>query len=221
MAYGQLEASRYESEAEHQLVEGEAELWQSALAKFGIGMAGQRVLDVGAGTGLFSRLVAERGCHVTALEPSLAMIEEGRARCAAVAASGHRVAFVHGDTLDGAAFPAHGFDWIVSRQTLCHLTSVDEVVANWRRWLRPGGGLFLTDGFWPREAWSHDELCAQPFAAVKDLSDLCLWLANASFEIDCAEEMMELNALRERRFDKSCRRYLLVAYAKPGDAVRR
>lgn len=221
MAYGQVEASRYESEAEHQLVEGEAELWHSALARFAIGTVGQKVLDVGAGTGLFSRLVAEHGCHVTALEPSPAMIEVGRLRCAEAAAGGHRVTFVHGDTLNGAAFPTQEFDWIVSRQTLCHLASVDEIAANWRRWLRPGGGLFLSDGFWSRDGWSQDELRAQPFAAVKDLSALCLWLTNAGFEIACAGEMTELNALRERRLDQSCRRYLLVAYATPGDSVRR
>ncbi|WP_197679995.1 class I SAM-dependent methyltransferase [Microlunatus soli] len=39
---------------------------------------GRRVLDAGAGQGYFSRLLAEHGADVVALEPAAALIEQAR-----------------------------------------------------------------------------------------------------------------------------------------------
>jgi len=44
-------------------------------------LAGDRVLDVGCGTGLLSRKLAARGLRVVALDPSQAMVDVCRAKC--------------------------------------------------------------------------------------------------------------------------------------------
>ena len=48
------------------------------LAKFGIGGAGQRLLDVGTGAGALARGFARAGCRVTGLDPSAALTLEAR-----------------------------------------------------------------------------------------------------------------------------------------------
>jgi len=48
------------------------------LRGFGVGLARQRVLDLGTGTGTLARGFALRGCQVTGLDPSPALIAEAR-----------------------------------------------------------------------------------------------------------------------------------------------
>lgn len=48
------------------------------IATFGIGVAGQRVLDLGTGTGTLARGFALRGCQVTGLDPSISLTEEAK-----------------------------------------------------------------------------------------------------------------------------------------------
>ncbi|MCB1435289.1 MAG: class I SAM-dependent methyltransferase, partial [Alphaproteobacteria bacterium] len=61
--------------------------------RFCLGMArdGQRVLDLGCGTGLLAAALAER-CRVTGVDPAAAMLDVARQR-----AGGDRVTWVEGD----------------------------------------------------------------------------------------------------------------------------
>jgi SAM-dependent methyltransferase len=48
------------------------------LARFGVGLPGQRILDLGTGTGTLARGFARRGCQVTGLDPSAPLTEEAK-----------------------------------------------------------------------------------------------------------------------------------------------
>ncbi len=48
----------------------------SRLENMGIGLNGQRVADLGTGTGVLARGFARRGCVVTGLDPAAAMLDD-------------------------------------------------------------------------------------------------------------------------------------------------
>ena len=48
------------------------------ISAFGIGEVGQRVLDLGTGTGTLARGFSRRGCEVTALDPAPALLEQAK-----------------------------------------------------------------------------------------------------------------------------------------------
>ena len=62
------------------------------LAARGVGVAGQRVVDLGTGTGTLARGFARRGCEVTGIDPAAEMLEQARALDERVGVrSGYRV----------------------------------------------------------------------------------------------------------------------------------
>lgn len=75
---------------------------------------GERVLEVGAGTGKATRAMAERGWHVTCLEPSAEMreqLEVLRASQPAVTASGHFLETFPGGEPFALAVAAQSWHW--------------------------------------------------------------------------------------------------------------
>lgn len=48
------------------------------LCEYGIGLPGQKIVDLGTGTGTLARGLAARGSHVIGLDPSPAMLEQAR-----------------------------------------------------------------------------------------------------------------------------------------------
>ena len=53
---------------------GFPEAFFDRLRAFGIGRTGQRVLDLGTGTGTVARGLARRGCRVTGIDPALPLM---------------------------------------------------------------------------------------------------------------------------------------------------
>lgn len=100
-------------------------------------MAGGSVADIGAGTGIFSRLLLERGSRVWALEPNREMRE------AAVEALGGQTGFT---PLPGSAeetgLPDASVDHIVCAQSF-HWFDRTAAQAEFRRILKPGGRVAL------------------------------------------------------------------------------
>ncbi|MFD5316994.1 class I SAM-dependent methyltransferase [Streptomyces sp. NPDC127098] len=97
-------------------------------------LAGARVLDVGAGTGLGTRPMLRRGATVTAAEPGPGMAGQLRARLPAV-----RLVRADGNALP---FTAGAFDLVTYAQAF-HWTDPTRAVPEARRVLRPGGALAL------------------------------------------------------------------------------
>jgi SAM-dependent methyltransferase len=100
-----------------------------------------RVLDVGAGTGSLSLLLARLGYEVTALDLSPGMVERLRSRADD---EGLDIKVVVGDASSPPQLP---FDAVVERLVLWTLPHPAASVAAWRR-AAPGGRLVCFEGVW-------------------------------------------------------------------------
>jgi SAM-dependent methyltransferase len=104
-----------------------------------LGARMDHVLDLGCGTGRFSRLLAERANLVTGIDVSANMIEAARRQSAGSA----RMRFVHADALQWD-WPDEQFEAIVSIATLHHLP-LGEILPKIKSALRPGGVFAMLD----------------------------------------------------------------------------
>jgi SAM-dependent methyltransferase len=110
------------------------------LAGFGV-PAGGAVLDLAAGTGKLTRLLAARVAHVVAVEPSEGMLAVLRDRLPGVdARAGTAEAIPLGDDAVDAVFVGEAFHWFGTPAVCREIARV----------LRPRGGLAL---LWNRDAW--------------------------------------------------------------------
>ncbi|HEX8205992.1 MAG TPA: methyltransferase domain-containing protein [Solirubrobacteraceae bacterium] len=107
---------------------------------------GERVLDVGCGTGFYvAELLEDVGPDgaVTGVDPSAPMLTVARERCAGAP----NVTFAEGAA---TALPVEdaSFDAAVSVQVLEYVEDVDAALRELRRVLRPGGRLVVWDVDW-------------------------------------------------------------------------
>ena len=104
---------------------------------------GELALDLGTGTGTVARGLALRGCAVTALDPSEALLAQA---AELDRAAGVQVRQVRSRVEDADFAPA-SFDLIVAGQCW-HWFDRPRVAALTRRWLRPGGRLVIAHFDW-------------------------------------------------------------------------
>lgn len=103
---------------------------------------GDRILDVGAGTGAYSFHFGSRGCRVTAVELADSNVRAFRQRLKAE----DPVELIQGNALDLSRFPDGSFDAVLVFGPLYHLHSREDqlrCVAEARRVCAPGGTLFF------------------------------------------------------------------------------
>jgi SAM-dependent methyltransferase len=93
--------------------------------------------DVGAGTGIFARLLADRGVRTAAVEPNAAMRD---------AAAPHPHVVWHDGTAEATGLPAGAHDLVAVAQAF-HWFRVPETASELHRVLRPGGRLAIV--------WNH------------------------------------------------------------------
>lgn len=98
------------------------------------------ILEIGAGTGLMFRHY-QPGARVTAVEVDASFVEKARAEAGAAAA----VIDVRDGDARKLALPDASFDAVVIALVLCSVRGADQVLAEARRVLRPGGQLRLIE----------------------------------------------------------------------------
>ncbi|MEV0409414.1 class I SAM-dependent methyltransferase [Streptomyces sp. NPDC050448] len=126
------------------------ELFDALEVLAGRGLRGARVADVGAGTGIATRLLQARGADVVAVEPGEGMAAEFRR-------ANPGIPLVRGDG-DRLPLATAGFDFLTYAQAW-HWTDPARSVPEARRVLRPGGALAL---------WWNDMDSAVPWIAEQD-----------------------------------------------------
>ncbi|MCW1927521.1 class I SAM-dependent methyltransferase [Bhargavaea beijingensis] len=106
----------------------------------GINFRGRSVADLGAGTGVLSRMLQEQGAVVTGVEPSAELIREAKLidqEC------GMDVDYVNRYAED-TGLPGHSFDAVTALRAW-HWFDGPTVLKEAKRILRPGGDLLIMD----------------------------------------------------------------------------
>jgi 2-polyprenyl-6-hydroxyphenyl methylase/3-demethylubiquinone-9 3-methyltransferase len=100
---------------------------------------GLEVLDLGCGGGFMSEALAQRGAHVTGIDPSVASLEAARKH-----AQSQDLEIVYREGV-GESIPldAHSMDRVVCVDVLEHVQDVDKVLVEIHRVLRPHGIFFF------------------------------------------------------------------------------
>lgn len=126
--------------AHGRLTRTEADAWKAVLAAH-LPPLPATVLEVGAGTGVMSLLIAELGYQLTATDISRAMLQEARRK------AGQRGLSITFEIADAEVLPFKDgqFEAVFGRHILWTLPHPQRAVAEWRRVLKPNGSLVLVD----------------------------------------------------------------------------
>jgi 2-polyprenyl-6-hydroxyphenyl methylase / 3-demethylubiquinone-9 3-methyltransferase len=108
--------------------------------RFGAGIAGLRVLDIGCGGGFLAEEFASRGGQVTGVDPSPVSLSAAREHAAG---RGLRIDYRVG-TGEDLPLPGAAFDVACCCDVLEHVSDLDQVISETARILKPGG-LYLFD----------------------------------------------------------------------------
>lgn len=98
-----------------------------------------RVLDVGCGGGLLSEQFAGLGCQVTGIDQSVPSLDAAKARANTMDL---QIEYLQGNA-ELLPFPDQSFDVVCCCDVLEHLDSVDVVIQELSRVLKPGGLFFF------------------------------------------------------------------------------
>lgn len=109
------------------------------LRELGVGIGGQRILDLGTGTGVLAREFARAGCRAVGVDTSVAQVEMAREL-----ARGERltVEFLAAPAED-TGLPSRSFDAVTANQCWLYFDR-DRAVAEVRRLLVPAGVLVVS-----------------------------------------------------------------------------
>lgn len=116
---------------------------------------GDRVIDLGCGTGQLSLPLAERGARVLAIDVSAEMARRLHDNALGRSLAGLDVLAT---PIENLSLPAQSVDLIVTSYALHHLRDADKdrLVAAAYHWLRPGGRLIIADMMFGRGGTSQD-----------------------------------------------------------------
>jgi ubiquinone biosynthesis O-methyltransferase len=111
-------------------------------------LMGKRVLDIGCGTGLYSIRFANKGAHVSAVDPSKKMLDIAQEK------TNHSIVPIHFivSAAENLPFQDHSFDLIAAISSLEFVSDIDQSLREIHRVLKPGGrvvfGVLNQESLW-------------------------------------------------------------------------
>jgi ubiquinone/menaquinone biosynthesis C-methylase UbiE len=144
--------------------------------------AGERVLDVGCGSGVVTRAIARRvgpAGAVVGADPSAAFLEIAK-QYAARDAGGAAIEWRLADCRE-LPFPDGSFDVVLAATVLAHVPGAERAVGEMARVTRPGGRLAIFDFDGDSFVFSHPDrvLTRRVVAAMSDHAAVNPWFARA------------------------------------------
>ena len=126
----------------------EERCWLSFLREI-LPKEGKKILDVGAGTGFLSLLIAKLGYEVKSTDLSEKMLAQAREKAVRQALS-DRISFCVEDA-ENLADQDGMYDAVVNRHLLWTLPHPAEAITEWLRVTKPGGKVIIIDADWYQE----------------------------------------------------------------------
>ena len=123
---------------------GNSFIWRIATTRAVAAVAGERILDIAAGTGTSSAALAKSGADIVAADFSPGMIEVGRKRHPSIS-------FVVADAMD-LPFEDGEFDAVTASFGLRNVENPKKALAEMYRVLKPGGRLVICEFSTPSRA---------------------------------------------------------------------
>lgn len=111
------------------------------------GLPAGRSLDIGCGTAELAMRLARRGWATFGLDLCEPMLLRAKAKI-----NGHQAVHLAAGDSEHLPFPDAAFDIVICANSFHHYPNQQAVVCEMRRVLRPGGKVFIVDG-WPDHGW--------------------------------------------------------------------
>ncbi len=114
------------------------------------------IIDIGAGPGFISIILAEAGYKVTAFDFADTMLEEAKTNAKDLA---ELIQFIQGDAMDTSLAP-ESYDVVISRNLTWNLPRPDNAYREWLRILKKNGLMMVFDANWYRYLVDEDKKAA-------------------------------------------------------------
>lgn len=141
---------------------GTKEGWADLVMSFAPQEGSLDILDCGTGPGFFPVALGERGHRVTGIDLSENMISAAKEN---VAAAGVKAELLVMDCQE-TVFEDESFDMVISRSLTWTLMDPPKAYREWKRLLKPGGRLVITDGNFYLH--NHEETQMKRFQELND-----------------------------------------------------
>lgn len=164
-AYWDERADSYSASNLAELESEKRRIWRNLLTPYAPPTRTLNVLDVGAGPGFFSILLAQMGHRVTAVDVTQAMLDKARQNAAPHDLD---ITFVEGNVED-LPFADETFDLVVCRNVTWNLKHPQQAYREWCRLLTARGHLLNFDANWYLHLFD-DEL-GQAFARDRQMTE--------------------------------------------------